>query len=65
MTHNKKNPHNSERNGDGQNDPKAHPNGVIHFIIHHKNKGAQSNTNYRKDYTSDIFPFPCNNKKGK
>ena len=65
ITHNKKNPNNNEWNSDGQDDTEAHPNGVVHFIIMHKNKRAQSKTNYYKDYTTNIFPFPCNDKKGK
>lgn len=64
MTHNKKNAHNNERNSDGQDDTETHPNRVVHFIIMKKNKRAQSKTNNSKDYAANIFPFPCNDKKG-
>ena len=62
MTYNKKNSHNNEWNGDGKNDSEAHPNGLVHFVIMYKNKWAQSKTYYRKDYTANKFPFPCNDE---
>ena len=65
MTHNKKNPYNNEWNSDGQDDTEAHPNRVIPIIVHYKDKGTQYKTNYCKNDTANIFPFPCNNKKGK
>ncbi|WP_299217325.1 hypothetical protein [uncultured Aquimarina sp.] len=52
MTHDKENSYNNEWNSDGQNDTEANPNGVVHFIIMHKNKWTQSKTNNNKDYTA-------------
>ena len=63
MTHHKENPHNNEWYGDRKDDAEAYPNGVVHFIIMHENKRTQTKTNNNKDYTANIFPFPCNDKK--
>ncbi len=62
MTDNKKNSHNNEWNGDHQYDTEAHPNGVVHSIIMHKNNWAKPKANYHEDNTANIFPFPRNNK---
>jgi len=64
MTYNKKNTHNNEWNSNHQDYAEAHPNGVVHFIIYHKYKRAQGKTYYRKNDTTNKFPFPGNDKEG-
>jgi len=64
MTHNKKNTHNDEWDSNHQDDAEAHPNGVVHFIIYHKYQRAQAKTYYRKNDTTNKFPFPGNDKEG-
>ena len=64
MTYNKKNTHNNEWNSNHQDYAEGHPNGVVPFIIYHKYKRAQAKTYYRKNDTTNKFPFPGKDKEG-
>ena len=64
MTHNKEYTHNNERKSNEQDDAEAHPNGMVHFVIMNKDKGAKYESDKYENDTSNKFQFPGYNQKG-
>jgi len=58
MTYYKKNTHSNEWNRNQQDDAQAYPDGVVRFVIHHKDQWACTETYCGENDASDKFPFP-------
>jgi hypothetical protein len=66
IAYDKKNTYNYKWKINHCNDPKALTDRkMISIVIKHKDKGARSNTYEHKKESSEIFPFPGNNKQSR
>jgi hypothetical protein len=58
MTGYEKNSDKYEWDCNAHDDTNAHPNRLVHPVIHSKNKGCENKPDYSEYNTSDQFPFP-------